>query len=136
MFDSGMKEARENKVKIAGFPYEVVEEAVRFCYDRDHLFAFDILSDDDKMLLLKFSDVYDMASLKTYIESEIEYTVTPDNVCRLANASIKFNAEKLHSRCINYLVKCIKDSTPVANFDILNAILKTELLNKVVCHKI
>uniref|UniRef100_A0AC34FPA1 BTB domain-containing protein n=1 Tax=Panagrolaimus sp. ES5 TaxID=591445 RepID=A0AC34FPA1_9BILA len=33
MFDSGMKEAQENKVKIEGFPFIAVRMAMEFCYD-------------------------------------------------------------------------------------------------------
>uniref|UniRef100_A0AC34FPI4 BTB domain-containing protein n=1 Tax=Panagrolaimus sp. ES5 TaxID=591445 RepID=A0AC34FPI4_9BILA len=60
MFNSGMKEAQESKVKFEGFSYDVVEMAVNFCYE----FEYRHCSVDTLLSLLKFSLLYDIPQLK------------------------------------------------------------------------
>uniref|UniRef100_A0AC35G1Y1 BTB domain-containing protein n=1 Tax=Panagrolaimus sp. PS1159 TaxID=55785 RepID=A0AC35G1Y1_9BILA len=137
MFDSGMKEAIQNKVKIEGFLFDIVDEAIKICYDceiKDCIIEF--FSMDELLLLLKFSDVYDITHVKTHAESYLADEITQDNVCRLANAAIEFHAEKLQLSCINSLIKYIKNSTAVADFDSLDDAFKAEIATKAVCHVI
>uniref|UniRef100_A0AC34FET2 BTB domain-containing protein n=1 Tax=Panagrolaimus sp. ES5 TaxID=591445 RepID=A0AC34FET2_9BILA len=132
MFDSGMKEAQENKAKIEGFSFDVVYVAVKFCYDIKWFYYFN----DELLSLLKFSDIYDIAHLKAYIEQNLVKSFSPNNVCSIANAAVETNANKLRSYCLNYLIKCSKDSTPIAKMDSLDDALKYEFALNAVSHKI
>uniref|UniRef100_A0A914XT19 BTB domain-containing protein n=1 Tax=Panagrolaimus superbus TaxID=310955 RepID=A0A914XT19_9BILA len=61
MFESGMKEAEENKVEIKDFPFEIVEAAIKLCY---HHSLVPYITLNDKMLILQFFNKYDIQSLK------------------------------------------------------------------------
>ena len=62
MFEIGMKEAKENQMKIShDFSFAVVEAAIFLCYDRQ---IPTVLNLDDKMKLLQFLDMYQIAYLK------------------------------------------------------------------------
>uniref|UniRef100_A0A914QQH1 BTB domain-containing protein n=1 Tax=Panagrolaimus davidi TaxID=227884 RepID=A0A914QQH1_9BILA len=138
MFDSGKKEAIQNKVKIEGFPLVIVDAAIQICYDceiKDCGINY-FFSIDEFLLLLKFSDVYDIAHVKTYAESHLADRITQNNVCRLANAAVEFHAEKLQLCCINSLTKYLKNSTAVADFDSLDVAFKAEIATKAFCHVI
>uniref|UniRef100_A0A914QSM7 BTB domain-containing protein n=1 Tax=Panagrolaimus davidi TaxID=227884 RepID=A0A914QSM7_9BILA len=137
MFDSGKKEAIQNKVKIEGFSADIVDEAIKICYDceiKDCVIEF--FSMDELLLLLKFSDVYDIAHVKTYAESYLADEITQNNVCRLANAAIEYRAEKLQLSCINSLIKYLKNATAVADFDSLDDAFKAKIATKGLCHVI
>uniref|UniRef100_A0A914Y639 BTB domain-containing protein n=1 Tax=Panagrolaimus superbus TaxID=310955 RepID=A0A914Y639_9BILA len=132
MFDSGMKEAQESKVKIEGFSYDTVQMAINSCYDMEKLWY----STNDLLLLLKFSDVYDIAHFKNSVQQRLVMKLAPDNVCSIAHASVETNADKLRLCCMNYLLKCLKDSTAVSDLDFLDTEFKLELVTKAFCHKI
>uniref|UniRef100_A0AC35FRG8 BTB domain-containing protein n=1 Tax=Panagrolaimus sp. PS1159 TaxID=55785 RepID=A0AC35FRG8_9BILA len=91
-----MKESRENKVAIEGFPFKNVEAAIKICYDCEISNTFSV---DDNLFLLKFSDLYDIEHVKTFVECFLADVISSDNVCSIANASIEFNAEKLRLCC-------------------------------------
>jgi hypothetical protein len=138
MFDSGKKEATQNKVEIEDFSFDVVDAAIKICYDceiKDYGIKY-LFSMDEFLLLLKFSDVYDIAHVKTYAESYLADEITQNNVCRLANAAVEFHAEKLQLSCINSLIKYLKNSTAVAYFDSLDDAFKSEIATKAFCHVI
>ena len=61
MFEIGMKEAKENEMNILDFSFAVIEAAVFLCYDRQ---IPDVLNLDEKMELLRFFDMYQIAHLK------------------------------------------------------------------------
>uniref|UniRef100_A0A914YC97 BTB domain-containing protein n=1 Tax=Panagrolaimus superbus TaxID=310955 RepID=A0A914YC97_9BILA len=113
MFDSGMKEAEESKVKIEGFSYKVVKAAIEFCYD------------------VKNGCNYCSA----YVIQHLVKKLSPDKVCSIANASIETNADKLRLCCMNYLIKSLKDSITVTEVDSLDIDFKSELVNKAFRHR-
>uniref|UniRef100_A0AC34FKP5 BTB domain-containing protein n=1 Tax=Panagrolaimus sp. ES5 TaxID=591445 RepID=A0AC34FKP5_9BILA len=134
MFNSGMKEARESKVKFEEFSFDVVEMAIKFCYDIKHGSLG--CSVDTRLSLLKFSDVYDIADLKIYVQQKLAKQLSSDNLCKIANAAIEFNADKLRLCCMLYLIKCLKNTVAISDFDSLDANFKFEAMNKVCCRKL
>uniref|UniRef100_A0A914Z0X6 BTB domain-containing protein n=1 Tax=Panagrolaimus superbus TaxID=310955 RepID=A0A914Z0X6_9BILA len=61
MFESGMKETKENKVEIKDFSHDLVAAAIKLCYH--HSLVTDITL-NNKMALLQFFDKYDIQPLK------------------------------------------------------------------------
>uniref|UniRef100_A0A914QQ40 BTB domain-containing protein n=1 Tax=Panagrolaimus davidi TaxID=227884 RepID=A0A914QQ40_9BILA len=61
MFESGMKEVKENKVIITDFSFNIVENAIKLCY---HQSLVPHTTLDEKMKLLQFFDKYDIKPLK------------------------------------------------------------------------
>uniref|UniRef100_A0AC34FQJ1 BTB domain-containing protein n=1 Tax=Panagrolaimus sp. ES5 TaxID=591445 RepID=A0AC34FQJ1_9BILA len=73
MCQSGLKEAKENKVKIEDFSFDIVEAAVKLCY---HHSLVPHTSLEEKMQLLQFFDKYDIQQLKEDLET---YLITVIN---------------------------------------------------------
>ena len=62
MFEPHTKEAKENQMNISeDFSFAVIEAAVFLCYERD---VPTVLNLDEKMKLLQFLDMYQIAHLK------------------------------------------------------------------------
>uniref|UniRef100_A0AC34G0J9 BTB domain-containing protein n=1 Tax=Panagrolaimus sp. ES5 TaxID=591445 RepID=A0AC34G0J9_9BILA len=127
MFQSGMKESIENEVEIIDFSFDIVEKAVKLCYD------FKLLSDlsnDESFLLLKFADKYNMAIIQDIIESSLCAKISVLNVCELANASIETNSLKLQNQCMNFLVNCLSAKQVVSNMELLDRDFQKNVFSK------
>uniref|UniRef100_A0AC34FB70 BTB domain-containing protein n=1 Tax=Panagrolaimus sp. ES5 TaxID=591445 RepID=A0AC34FB70_9BILA len=77
MFNSAMKEAIESKVEINDFSFDIVEKAVKLCYD------FNLVPDisfEDCFLLLTFADKYIMENLKDNLEGYVCDKITVSNL--------------------------------------------------------
>uniref|UniRef100_A0A914Q6M8 BTB domain-containing protein n=1 Tax=Panagrolaimus davidi TaxID=227884 RepID=A0A914Q6M8_9BILA len=61
MFESGMKEAKENKVEIPDFSFNIVESAIKRCYHQN--LANESTSLETKMDMLQFFEKYDIQLL-------------------------------------------------------------------------
>uniref|UniRef100_A0A914R3W1 BTB domain-containing protein n=1 Tax=Panagrolaimus davidi TaxID=227884 RepID=A0A914R3W1_9BILA len=101
MFESDFKEAKENKVTIIDFKYEIVQAAIDYCY-RQNITEF--LKDYKNMMeLLRFSDKYDFQTLKPKLEKHVENNLTKESVFHIASAAEKANAPKLRQACIKFV---------------------------------
>uniref|UniRef100_A0A914YZ10 BTB domain-containing protein n=1 Tax=Panagrolaimus superbus TaxID=310955 RepID=A0A914YZ10_9BILA len=74
MFESGMKEAKENRVVIKDFPFNIVEAAIKLCYHHS-LVPYATLN--DKIKFLSFFDKYNIQPLKVsffkiYFNNELQ----------------------------------------------------------------
>uniref|UniRef100_A0AC34FM78 BTB domain-containing protein n=1 Tax=Panagrolaimus sp. ES5 TaxID=591445 RepID=A0AC34FM78_9BILA len=129
MFDASWKENEENETTVTEFQYTIVKKAVKYCYD----FPLSIDTEQEAISLLEFSDYYDIKTLKLEAESFLMEKIDVENVCNFANASIKSNSKIVRLCCINFLVKCLKDSTAVEGIDDLDADFKSQLLSHAFC---
>uniref|UniRef100_A0A914Q327 BTB domain-containing protein n=1 Tax=Panagrolaimus davidi TaxID=227884 RepID=A0A914Q327_9BILA len=116
MFESGMKEAQENKVIIKDFSFEIVENAIKLCYHQSLVGETTL---EDTMRLLQFFDKYDMQLLKDGLEKYMISVINELTVCRLTNAALISNALKLKMKCTEFLRKCMK-TKPVCDLDLLD----------------
>uniref|UniRef100_A0AC34FMJ8 BTB domain-containing protein n=1 Tax=Panagrolaimus sp. ES5 TaxID=591445 RepID=A0AC34FMJ8_9BILA len=124
MFESGLKEAREKKVKIEDFSFDIVEKAIKLCY---HHSLVPHTSLDDKMKLLQFFDKYDIQQLKNNLEAYLITVINELTVCRLATCSLLSNSPKLEGKCAKFLQSCF-GTKPIADFDLLDRDFALKLL--------
>uniref|UniRef100_A0A914Z0N3 BTB domain-containing protein n=1 Tax=Panagrolaimus superbus TaxID=310955 RepID=A0A914Z0N3_9BILA len=130
MFQSGMKEAKENKVEIKDFSFDIVQAAVKLFYH--HSLVTDIKL-DDKMKLLSFFDKYEIHSLKNDLEAYLISGINESNVCCLANTALNSNSRKLKEKCVEFLHHCLKASKPICDFDLLDKDFALNLLKNAFC---
>uniref|UniRef100_A0A914Z594 BTB domain-containing protein n=1 Tax=Panagrolaimus superbus TaxID=310955 RepID=A0A914Z594_9BILA len=126
MFESNMKEAKENQMFITDFSHEIVEAAIKLCYHQN--LTPSTLSVDNKMLLLLFFDKYDIQHPKEYIENLLIKEITSLNVCKLSNCAVVTNAKNLRQHCSNFLQQCLKAFVPISDFDNLDKDFAVHLL--------
>uniref|UniRef100_A0A914QF21 BTB domain-containing protein n=1 Tax=Panagrolaimus davidi TaxID=227884 RepID=A0A914QF21_9BILA len=130
MFESGMKEAEENKVIITDFSFIVVEKAIKLCYHQS-LVPHSTL--EEKMKFLQFFNKYDIQPLKNNLETYLITVLNELTVCRLTNAALLSNATKLETKCTEFLKDSIKKK-PISDFDILDKDFALNLFKGTFCH--
>uniref|UniRef100_A0AC34F658 BTB domain-containing protein n=1 Tax=Panagrolaimus sp. ES5 TaxID=591445 RepID=A0AC34F658_9BILA len=130
MFQSGMKEAKENKVFIKDFDFNIVEAAIKSCY---HQSLVEYTSLEDKLKLLQFFDKYDIQSLKDAFEVYLMSVVNEFTVVRLTNAALLSNVPKLETKCAEFLQDCVKNKA-VADLDLLDKDFALHLFKNSFCH--
>uniref|UniRef100_A0A914XTI3 BTB domain-containing protein n=1 Tax=Panagrolaimus superbus TaxID=310955 RepID=A0A914XTI3_9BILA len=113
MFKSEFKEGQENKVEITDFPFEVVEFGIKSCYIKTE---FDTIKMEENILLLQFFDKYNMEKYKAELEINLIQKITVSNVCSLVKCSELSNSPKLEKHCTEFLLNCMKHSTPVFGY--------------------
>uniref|UniRef100_A0A914Z1Q9 BTB domain-containing protein n=1 Tax=Panagrolaimus superbus TaxID=310955 RepID=A0A914Z1Q9_9BILA len=129
MFQSGMKEAEENKVEINDFPFNIVEAAIKLCYH--HSLVTDITL-NNKMALLQFFDKYNIHSVKNDLEAYLISEIDESNVCFLTNCSLRSNSRKLEEKCAEFIQRCF-NTKPIADFDLLDKDFALNLLKNAFC---
>ena len=132
-------------MNIPNFSFAVVEAAIFLCYDRR---IPTILNLDEKMKLLQFLDMYQLAHLKvclfnigililtalqTRIEAHLIENISVSTVCQLVNGSIDTNASELNEHCVDFISTCMKNGTPIADTDLLNKNFTLEMFNNDFC---
>uniref|UniRef100_A0A914QZF0 BTB domain-containing protein n=1 Tax=Panagrolaimus davidi TaxID=227884 RepID=A0A914QZF0_9BILA len=130
MFEVGMKEAKENKVTIEDFTFNIIEKAIKLCYHQS-LVPFSTL--EEKTKLLQFFDKYDIQPLKDVFEKYLISALNEFNVCRLTNAALLSNATKLEMKCTEFLKSCLK-TKPIADLDILDKDFALNLFKNAFCY--
>uniref|UniRef100_A0A914PGC5 BTB domain-containing protein n=1 Tax=Panagrolaimus davidi TaxID=227884 RepID=A0A914PGC5_9BILA len=130
MFEAGMKEAKENKVDIQDFTFNIVEKAIKLCYHQS-LVPYSTL--EEKTQLLQFFEKYDIQPLKDVLEKYLISILNEITVCRLTNAALLSNASELKMKCTEFLESCHK-SKPIADFDILDKDFALNLFKNTFCH--
>uniref|UniRef100_A0A914PFZ2 BTB domain-containing protein n=1 Tax=Panagrolaimus davidi TaxID=227884 RepID=A0A914PFZ2_9BILA len=97
----------ENVLEITDSNFETVEKGINFCYG----FPEGISSDIDELIgTLKFSNKYEIYDLKNEIEFKVIKLISKENICKISNAAIEFNAENLKAVCQSKLTKYVKDN--------------------------
>ena len=65
MFETNMKEAREQKAMLKEFEYETVVTALKYFYNYN---LPENISEAELLSLLQFSDMYQMSDLKVFLK--------------------------------------------------------------------
>uniref|UniRef100_A0A914XXW2 BTB domain-containing protein n=1 Tax=Panagrolaimus superbus TaxID=310955 RepID=A0A914XXW2_9BILA len=113
MFKSEFKEGQENKVEITDFPFKVVEFGIKSCYIKTE---FDTIKMEKNILLLQFFEKYNMEKFKAELENYLIHKISVSNVCSLVKCSELSNSPKLEKHCTEFLLNCMKHSTPVFGY--------------------
>uniref|UniRef100_A0AC34FRK4 BTB domain-containing protein n=1 Tax=Panagrolaimus sp. ES5 TaxID=591445 RepID=A0AC34FRK4_9BILA len=127
MFQSGLKEAQENKVEIKDFSFDIVEAAIKLCY---HQSLITDITLEDKEKLLQFFDKYDIVPLKNDLENNLISEIDVSTVCQLTNFSLLSNASNLNQKCAEFLQTCLDKKTPVSDFSLLDKDFALKLFQK------
>uniref|UniRef100_A0A914XRE5 BTB domain-containing protein n=1 Tax=Panagrolaimus superbus TaxID=310955 RepID=A0A914XRE5_9BILA len=117
MFKSEFKEGQENKVVITDFPFKVVEFGIKSCYIKTE---FNTMKMEENILLLQFFEKYNMEKYKAELEIYLIHKISVSNVCSLVKCSELSNSPKLEKYCTEFLLNCMKNSTPVLDIDSLD----------------
>uniref|UniRef100_A0AC34FU34 BTB domain-containing protein n=1 Tax=Panagrolaimus sp. ES5 TaxID=591445 RepID=A0AC34FU34_9BILA len=128
VFASMIKNEMKEKIEITDFDAEVVQTAVKHCYDQD----IDDLVEDTKIALelLHFADKFDMKELKIFVELQLINDMSPKNICHITKAAIISNSSKLCDFCVLSLLNFLKLSIHVDHFDILDDQFAKDLVKK------
>ncbi|XP_057327679.1 kelch repeat and BTB domain-containing protein 3-like [Microplitis mediator] len=105
MFETNMKEARENCIRFDEFEADTITEMLRFLYTGR------VEPENDYNVLLKlleFSHMYQITKLTIYMSYKLIQNLTADNVIDILVKTDKFNVPKLHEKALLYL-DCIKE---------------------------
>uniref|UniRef100_A0A914PFG0 BTB domain-containing protein n=1 Tax=Panagrolaimus davidi TaxID=227884 RepID=A0A914PFG0_9BILA len=116
-----------DSILINNYGFNIVEKAVMFCYD---IPCFNGLSAKDGINLFKFAEEFQMTDLKEKTEELCIKHLSGSNAYFFVNSSVDVKAEKLYHKCFEFLLKCMKDGTPVKDTDKLNAEMKEKLFDK------
>uniref|UniRef100_A0AC34FNX5 BTB domain-containing protein n=1 Tax=Panagrolaimus sp. ES5 TaxID=591445 RepID=A0AC34FNX5_9BILA len=117
MFESRMNESIENRMIIPDFPFEIVNAAIKLCYNSD--FSTSSFTIEDLLSLFKFADKYEIILIMDLVENDLMKKISPSNVVQLIHFTKSLTASKLYQSCINFLLKCSKESTPVLGVESL-----------------
>uniref|UniRef100_A0AC34FRU7 BTB domain-containing protein n=1 Tax=Panagrolaimus sp. ES5 TaxID=591445 RepID=A0AC34FRU7_9BILA len=86
----------ENAIEIHDCDYQLFKNAIKFCYGNFEIYHRKI---NDLIVLLEFSNKYEIAELKKEIEFNLMSAIMAENVCKITNAAFKCNAEMLKTVC-------------------------------------
>uniref|UniRef100_A0A914QJP8 BTB domain-containing protein n=1 Tax=Panagrolaimus davidi TaxID=227884 RepID=A0A914QJP8_9BILA len=120
-------EVKEDKIEITDFPYEVVKVGIMRCYGINEPYN---LTMENNMLLLQFFEKYNMQMFKNELEIYLIGQISVLNVCDIVNTSLKAKSPKLKHYCAEYLLNCMRNSTPVPNYVSLDNDFAIQLLGK------
>uniref|UniRef100_A0A914QXC0 BTB domain-containing protein n=1 Tax=Panagrolaimus davidi TaxID=227884 RepID=A0A914QXC0_9BILA len=106
MIDSQMKES----IEIEDFSSKIVCFAVKLLYG-----VLINLSMENMLSLYLFAQKYHIQILLDFIEEQLIKEISPANVVHLFKFSSPdaSNIPKLHQKCINYFMKCLKETIPI-----------------------
>uniref|UniRef100_A0AC34FX30 BTB domain-containing protein n=1 Tax=Panagrolaimus sp. ES5 TaxID=591445 RepID=A0AC34FX30_9BILA len=131
MFQSGLKEAKENEVDIKDFSYDVVKKAIKLCY---HHSLVTYISLEEKIKLLQFLDKYEIQQLKTSLEAYSVKSVDDSNVCKLINCSLISNALQLQQKCGEFLQTRLQERAPISDLNLLDKDFALNFLQNSFCN--
>ncbi|XP_008553467.1 speckle-type POZ protein-like [Microplitis demolitor] len=101
MFNTDMKEAKENCVNFINFETEVIKEVLKFMYTGK------VEAEDDTELVLSVlacANMYQIDKLKIFCECKLIEHINVDNVINLLVKTDNYDVPKLKERAIKFLV--------------------------------
>uniref|UniRef100_A0AC35GIJ9 BTB domain-containing protein n=1 Tax=Panagrolaimus sp. PS1159 TaxID=55785 RepID=A0AC35GIJ9_9BILA len=132
MFKPHTIEAKESKVEISDYTFEIIEKGIKLCYKQ--ILVSDC-SVEESLLLLKFTDKYDIKVVKENLEEYLGDQVTVENVCEISKCSGETNALKLGKKCLDFLVLLLAKKELVPNMEILESSFLISAIKNSSCRK-
>uniref|UniRef100_A0AC35GMZ6 BTB domain-containing protein n=1 Tax=Panagrolaimus sp. PS1159 TaxID=55785 RepID=A0AC35GMZ6_9BILA len=126
------KEAIENKVVISDFTFEVVEKGIKLCYTQLHVSDCSV---KENLLLLKFTDKYDIKVVKENLEEYLGDQIAVENVCEISKCSGETNVLKLQNKCLDFLALFLSKKEDIPNMEILEKTVLIAAFKKLSCYK-
>uniref|UniRef100_A0AC35EXK5 Speckle-type POZ protein n=1 Tax=Panagrolaimus sp. PS1159 TaxID=55785 RepID=A0AC35EXK5_9BILA len=125
------KEAIEGKVEIIDFSYDIVEQALKLCYNYNLISEISV---DESLLLLKFADKYDTVVLKNDLEEYLADKISVSSICEIAKYAISENVLKLQSKCMDSLALFLSKNKFVPNMKLLDKDFLISAIAASSCH--
>uniref|UniRef100_A0A914QL24 BTB domain-containing protein n=1 Tax=Panagrolaimus davidi TaxID=227884 RepID=A0A914QL24_9BILA len=118
------KNNNNDKIVVKKHTYDIVKEAIMFCYD---IQSSEILSAEDAIDLMKFAHEYQINDLKKNMVEFCIENLSVANAVFFSNSSLEVEAEMLEQECFDFLLKCLKDGTAVKDIEKLDAGMKEKI---------
>uniref|UniRef100_A0A914PUC8 BTB domain-containing protein n=1 Tax=Panagrolaimus davidi TaxID=227884 RepID=A0A914PUC8_9BILA len=122
--NSGMNEARENRIEIHDFKFETVEIAIKHCYEQE---IKEFISEKNASELLHFAHNYNIELLHHIVQFTLIDKISESNVVQLANASVTSNAKELREFCVCLLMDAVDKSIIIEDATKLRDEIFTEI---------
>uniref|UniRef100_A0A914P2B9 BTB domain-containing protein n=1 Tax=Panagrolaimus davidi TaxID=227884 RepID=A0A914P2B9_9BILA len=122
--ESGMKEARENRIEIPDFSFETVQIVVEYCYEQE---IDDLINEENALELLHIADKYDMNLLHHKVQFALIDKISESNVVQLSNAAVTSNAKELREYCVCFLINAAGNSTLIESAKNLREEIASEI---------
>uniref|UniRef100_A0AC35ETX0 BTB domain-containing protein n=1 Tax=Panagrolaimus sp. PS1159 TaxID=55785 RepID=A0AC35ETX0_9BILA len=125
--ESGMKEARENRIEITDFSFETVQIVVLHCYEQKIGYS---LNKENASELLHFADKYEMELLHHKLQVALMDKISESNVVKFANASVTSNAKELREFCVCFLMNAAGKYFIIKDVKKLHQEIATEIVQR------
>uniref|UniRef100_A0AC34F368 BTB domain-containing protein n=1 Tax=Panagrolaimus sp. ES5 TaxID=591445 RepID=A0AC34F368_9BILA len=125
--NSDFKEAKENKIEITDFLFEIVQIAIDFFYEKD---IKEQINEKNSTELLRFSDKYNVKLLHDFMQTYLIEKLCECNVVEFANSSIISNAQDLREYSICFLLNLAGKSITIDGIEELEEEIKKELFQR------
>uniref|UniRef100_A0A7E4W537 BTB domain-containing protein n=1 Tax=Panagrellus redivivus TaxID=6233 RepID=A0A7E4W537_PANRE len=101
MFDHDTKEARNNCIPIPDFDFDIVKNAIDFCYGNElpQLSIWKVVD------VLRFADKYDIRGVTTILEGVLLDNLTVNTFSAIADYAWQFNKDNIQQKCVSFFNK-------------------------------
>jgi hypothetical protein len=96
--------AGTTKIDIEGFAPLTVQKALEFMYT-ENIAQVDELQVDQMMELSRFATMFSISDLKNFINNQIISAVNTTTACQLANLSMEYNEDAIHTTALEFITK-------------------------------
>jgi hypothetical protein len=96
--------AGTTKIDIEGFAPLTVQKALEFMYT-ESIAQVDELQVDQMMELSRFATMFSISDLKDFINNQIICAVNTTTACQLANLSMEYNEDAIHTTALEFITK-------------------------------
>uniref|UniRef100_A0A914R3J7 Uncharacterized protein n=1 Tax=Panagrolaimus davidi TaxID=227884 RepID=A0A914R3J7_9BILA len=112
--------------------FKKTEVAIKLLYGTNVLKGFSI---EELLLLYRFGDKYEIKHIMDLVEGYLIKDISSSNVVQLIRFSSPnaLNVKKLYQKCIDFFIKCLKESTPILGSESLDEKLLVSILLKTLC---
>uniref|UniRef100_A0A914PV69 BTB domain-containing protein n=1 Tax=Panagrolaimus davidi TaxID=227884 RepID=A0A914PV69_9BILA len=131
MFKPHTKEAKESKVEMPDFSFEIIEKSIKLCYNHD----FDAdTSIDEAFTLFKFAEKYDIQIIKGDLQDYLADKINVSNLCEIVQRAGDENAVKLRNKCMDSLSSFLSKKKFVPNMEVLDKTFLIAAIKNSSCH--
>uniref|UniRef100_A0AC35GW78 BTB domain-containing protein n=1 Tax=Panagrolaimus sp. PS1159 TaxID=55785 RepID=A0AC35GW78_9BILA len=111
-------------INITDFCYETVKIAIEFMYEQN---VKEQITEENAHELIGFAIKYDIKSLYDMVEKILIEKISIENVCKLANLSVTFNAWELREFCVSFLMNYVGKNTVIKDVQKMDAEIAHEI---------
>jgi len=126
MFQNGMKESRQNEIKVGCTDSKLFLALLEYIYAD----TVELSTPDMAMQLMILADEYLLPRLKQICEHEIIKAVDISNVAEIMESANRFNADLLKHHCLDFVIQNYDEVSSASDFK--NHLRSPELMHEVI----